>query len=119
MLAGIELAGIILAAFPLVIGGFGHYENGFQQTKEWIQFKGHFARFLNALCRQRIFFCQNIEELLTPIVASEYEMSQLLDNPGGQAWADPQLNEKLKKRPPGTYEYECYTATSRFHFRAS
>jgi hypothetical protein len=111
MLTGIELAGIILSVFPLVISGFEHYENGFQQIKEWIRFKGDFTRFLNALCRQRIFFRQNIEELLAPIVASEYEMSQLLDNPGGQDWADPQLNEKLKKRLSGTYEYECYTAT--------
>lgn len=112
MLTGVELSGIILAIFPLVISGLEHYENGFQQIKEWIRFRADFARFLNALCRQRIFFRQNIEELLAPIVASEYEMSQLLDNPGGRAWADQELNEKLKKRLSGTYEYECYIETA-------
>lgn len=112
MLTGVELGGIILSVFPLVISGLEHYENGFQQIKDWIRFRANFTKFMNALCRQRIFFRQNIEELLAPIVASEYEMSQLLDNPGGRAWADPELNEKLIKRLSGAYEYECYTATA-------
>ena len=41
-----------------------------------------------ALVRQKIFFRQNIEELLSPIISSEYDISLLLDSPGGSAWAD-------------------------------
>ncbi|KAL8650705.1 MAG: hypothetical protein Q9226_005028 [Calogaya cf. arnoldii] len=111
MATGIETAGLILAAFPLVISALEHYENGFQVIREWIRFKGEFAAFLNALIRQRIFFRQNIEELLGPIVASEYEMSVLLDNPGGKAWADETLNARLRQRLPGKYEYESYATT--------
>jgi hypothetical protein len=111
MLTGVELAGLALAVFPLVISGLEHYEEGFQCIKEWIRFRVEFSRFLNAVCRQKIFFRQNIEALLSPIVESEYEMSQLLDNPGSQAWGDAELNEKLKKRLPGVMEYECYMAT--------
>lgn len=36
-------------------------------------------------------------------------MSLLLNSPGGRAWADRQLNDKLRRRLPGRYEYECYT----------
>ncbi|KAL8978301.1 MAG: hypothetical protein Q9205_006081, partial [Flavoplaca limonia] len=111
MATGIETAGLILAAFPLVITALEHYENGFQVIREWVRFKGEFAAFLNALIRQRIFFRQNIEELLGPIVASEYEMSVLLDNPGGEAWADESLNAGLRQRLPGKYEYESYATT--------
>lgn len=111
MATGIETAGLILAAFPLVISALEYYENGFQVVREWIRFKGEFAAFLNALIRQRIFFRQNIEELLGPIVASEYEMSVLLDNPGGEAWADKILNARLRQRLPGTYEYDSYAIT--------
>ena len=111
MLTGIEIAGAILAIFPLAISGLEHYEHGFQAIKEWIRFRGEFATFLNALVRQKIFFRQNIEELLSPIISSEYEMSLLLDSPGGSAWADKELNERLRRRLPGKYEYECYTTT--------
>ncbi|KAK0511967.1 hypothetical protein JMJ35_005095 [Cladonia borealis] len=111
MLSGIEIAGAALAIFPLTISALEHYENGFQTIKEWVRFRGEFATFLNAFARQQIFFRQNIEELLSPIVSSEYEMSLLLDHPDGRAWADSQLNESLRKRLPGKYECECYTTT--------
>ncbi|KAI4225882.1 MAG: hypothetical protein L6R36_003590 [Xanthoria steineri] len=111
MATGIETAGLILAAFPLVISALEHYENGFQVIREWVRFRGEFAAFLNALIRQGIFFRQNIEELLGPIVASEYDMFVLLDHPGGKAWADEALNAKLRQRLPGKYEYESYVTT--------
>lgn len=111
MATGVETAGLILAAFPLVISALEHYENGFQVIREWVRFRGEFAAFLNALIRQRIFFRQNIEELLGPIVATEYDISILLDRPGGKAWADETLNAKLRQRLPGKYEYESYATT--------
>ncbi len=111
MATGIGTAGLILAAFPLVISALEHYENGFQVIREWVRLRGEFAAFLNALIRQRIFFRQNIEELLGPIVATEYDMSILLDRPGGKAWADETLNAKLRQRLPGKYEYESYATT--------
>jgi hypothetical protein len=111
MLTGIEVAGLVLAIFPLVINALEYYEDGLQPIKEWVRFRGEFAAFMNALCRQKIFFRQNIEELLGPIVASDFEMAQLLDNPGGLAWSE-DLDMKLRKRLPGKYEYECYTTTA-------
>lgn len=111
MLTGVEIAGTILATFPLIISALEHYERGFQPIKEWIRFRGEFATFLNALVRQKIFFRQNMEELLSPIISSDYEMSVLLDNPGGSAWTNMELNDKLRRRLPGKYEYECYTTT--------
>jgi hypothetical protein len=85
MLTGIEIAGVILATVPLIISGLEAYEQGFQPIKQWTRSRGEFATFLNSLVRQKIFFRQNIEELLSPIISSEYEMSLLLDNPGGDA----------------------------------
>ncbi len=111
MLTGVEIAGTVLAAFPLIISAMEHYERGFQPIKEWIRFRGEFATSLNALVRQKIFFRQNIEELLSPIISSDYEMSVLLDSPGGRAWTDVELNDRLRRRLPGKYEYECYTTT--------
>ena len=105
----IETAGLILAIFPLVISALEHYQNGFHVIREWIRFRGEFAAFLNALVLQKIFFRQNIEELLPSIISSEYEMSLLLDHPGGSAWADNSLNQRLRRRLPGKYEYESYT----------
>src|ERR1700728_2961217 len=110
MLSGVEIAGLVLATFPLVISALEAYDDGFQQIKEWVRFKGEFAAFLNALARQRIFFRQNLEELLAPIVESDFEMAQLLDDPGGAAWKGDDTNERLKQRLSGRYEYDAYVA---------
>ncbi len=114
MLTGVEIAGLILATFPLIISALEKYEAGFQVIKEWVRFKGEFATFLNALVRQGIFFRQNIEELLSPIISSEYEMSLLLDHPGGIEWADESLDQRLRQRLPGKYEFESYTTTASY-----
>lgn len=114
MLTGIEVAGLVLALFPLVINALEYYEDGLQPIKEWVRFKGEFAAFMNALCRQKIFFRQNIESLLGPIVASDFELAQLLDNPNAPEWKSEELDMKLRKRLPGKYEYECYTTTAEY-----
>ena len=108
MLTGLELAGLILAAFPLVISGLEHYEKGLQSMKEWVRFRAEFFVFMNALCRQKIFFLQNIEDLLSTVVESEYEMARMLDDPEDQGWKDPTLEARLKMRMSGKHEYECY-----------
>lgn len=114
MLTGIEVAGLVLAVFPLVINALEYYERGLQPIKEWVRFKKEYAAFMNTLCRQKIFFRQNIEDLLGPIVASDFEMAQLLDNPGGPAWKSEDLDMKLHRRLPGKHEYECYTTTAEY-----
>jgi hypothetical protein len=71
MVTGLEIAALILGVFPLIIVGLEHYEQGFQSMKEWVKFRGEFSVFMNALGRQKIFFRQNIEDLLSSVVESE------------------------------------------------
>lgn len=111
MLSGVEIASFVLATFPLVLSALEQYENGFEQMKNWYRFRKEFEAFLNALARQKIFFRQNIEELLSPIVSSEFEIAQPLDNPEGKLWSDKSLEEGLRSRLPGPFEYECYMST--------
>ena|SRR5579862_9210183 len=111
MLTGLELSGIVLAVFPILISGLEHYEEGFRSIKEWIRFRAEYASFINALSRQKIFFRQSLEDLLTTVVESEFEMARMLDDPKDEGWEDPELESKLKARLSGKHEYECYMDT--------
>ncbi|KAF8451453.1 hypothetical protein BDZ91DRAFT_809507 [Kalaharituber pfeilii] len=111
MATGLEVAGLILATFPLIISALESYENGFRTIKEWSRFRNEFMIFMKSVGKQKLFFRQNIEELLAPIIKSEDHMLWLLNNPGGEGWRDKELNEKLRKRLTGKYEYECYMST--------
>lgn len=110
-MSGLELAGAILAAFPLIIDGLEHYENGFQIIKEWARVRTEFNVFMEMVGKQQLFFRQHIEELLAPIVKSEDHMHWLLENPAGLGWKDPELDGKLRKRLMGMDEYKCYMST--------
>ncbi|KAL4911386.1 hypothetical protein BDW74DRAFT_184750 [Aspergillus multicolor] len=111
MITGIEVAGLILATFPLLISGLEHYGGAFESMREWIRFRAEFAVFMNALCRQKIFFRQNIEDLLSSVIDSEYDMAYMLDDPNDPGWKDSDLEWKLRKRLSGAHEYDCYMDT--------
>lgn len=76
--------------------------------KEWVKFRGEFSVFMNALGRQKIFFRQNIEDLLSSVVESEYDLVRMLDDPEDQGWKDPKVEAKLRMRLSGRHEYKCY-----------
>ncbi|RPB25171.1 hypothetical protein L211DRAFT_806386 [Terfezia boudieri ATCC MYA-4762] len=112
MVTGLELAGLILATFPLIISGLDAYENGFQTMKEWSRFRKEYLVFMTALGKQKLFFRQNITTLLDPIVKSEDHMMRLLEDPAGKEWKDPELDDMLRRRLEGLEEtYECYMET--------
>ena len=54
---------------------------------------------------QSVFYTENLEALLAPIVASDVEMKALLDDPGGPLWQDPGLEQRLKERLPKSYDW--------------
>ena len=105
MVTGIEIAGLALAAFPVVISYLEHYRSGLETLKEWWKFRTEFLSFLNEVGVQSVFYTENLEALLAPIVPSDVEMRALLDDPGGPPWQDPTLEQRLKERLPKSYDW--------------
>lgn len=110
MVTGLEIAALVLAIFPIVISGLEHYGSGLRSIKEWIKFDAEFTLFMNALCRQQIFFRQNMEILLSSVVESDYDMARMLDDPHDKGWQDLSVETRLRARLSGSQEYECYMA---------
>ena len=108
MTTGIEVAGLILGSFPLVVSALEHYGEGLEAMQEWARFRTDFSGFLSDFVRQQIFFRQHIEDLLSTVVDTDYHMECMLDDPHDEAWKSPALEQKLKMRLPGKREYESY-----------
>ncbi|KAJ5714165.1 uncharacterized protein N7483_011346 [Penicillium malachiteum] len=107
-MSGFEIAGLVLAIFPLVISGLEHYGSSVESMKEWIRYEKEFKMFQNALNIQRLFFYQNIQKLLSLTVQSDHEMAKMMNNPHDPLWKDPRLEVALRRRLPGEMEYSCY-----------
>jgi hypothetical protein len=107
-MSGVEAAGFVLAAFPLIMSALNHYQEGFESLQDWWRFRAEFVEFIHEIGTQSVLFSENLEELLRPIVLSDAEMDALLREPGGRAWNDPDLEARLQQRLPQSYGwYRC------------
>ncbi|KAM3550099.1 hypothetical protein ARSEF4850_008513 [Beauveria asiatica] len=82
-MSGIEVAGLVLGAFPLLISALEHGRDT--------------AKVLEIFWKIRR---ENLEALLLPLIVDDNEVQDLLKNPGGPRWQDPELEGRLKGRLP-------------------
>ncbi|MCJ1284924.1 hypothetical protein MMC26_004261 [Xylographa opegraphella] len=102
MATGIETAGLVLAAFPLLVSAAEHYREGYEKISDWYHFRPNFTAFCHTLRTQRALFENNLEELLTTVVHSDLELKCLMQDPGGPSWLN--LEDRLKRRLPRSYD---------------
>lgn len=103
-MSGVEAAGFVLAAFPLLISALQDYRKGFEVLEDWWQVQREYRKCKQNLKLQKLVFKENLEELLRPLVGDEDELRLLLAEPGGDRWKDDKLEQKLKERLPKSYE---------------
>ena len=103
MVTGIEVAGIALAVFPIVVNGLSHFAEGVETIKSWRRYRRELTGYARTLESQRIWYLDTIEELLDGIVHSEEELAALSHDPGGDAWQRPEYEAKLKRRLDHSY----------------
>jgi hypothetical protein len=102
-MSGVEIAGFVLAAFPLMISALEHYRKGAEVLEGWWMIKCEYRKCKNNLNYHKVAFEENLEELLLPLIADEDKLQRLLNDPGGPEWKDPELEKLLKERMPKTY----------------
>jgi len=102
-MSGIELAGLVLGAFPILIHALESYREGAEVLKDWWQIQRAYKKCKHDLDYHRTIFEGNIERLLLPLVVDDDELKGLMDDPAGKAWEDEELEERLKERLPKSY----------------
>jgi hypothetical protein len=103
-MSGVEAAGFVLAVLPLLISALEDYRTGFEPLKDWWRFRTVYKECYQNISIQKIFFEENLEQLLTSLVEDEDQLAALLEKPGGNGWKDPDLEEMLKKKMPKSYD---------------
>ena len=103
-MSGIELAGIVLGAFPLLISALEHYRETAEVLEDWWQIKKEYKKCKNEIKVQELAFENNLERFLLPLIVDDHDIAALIADPGGDKWKDPGLEVKLKDRLPKSYE---------------
>lgn len=107
----VELAGLALAVFPLVISLLEHYQDGYEVLGDWIFFRREYSRLVNDLKQEQLLFKQHIEGLLRSVSDSEFNLKLMMTNLNCNGWQSAELSLKVKRKLSGDDEYETYVSS--------
>jgi hypothetical protein len=103
-MSGIEVAGLVLGAFPIILHALESYREGAEVLKDWWKIDRAFKKCRQDISYHRILFEGNIERFLLPLVVDDDELKVLMADPAGDGWEDPELETRLKERLPKSYD---------------
>ena len=103
MASSIETAGVVLAAFPLLVKGLESWVSGIKTLRQWRRVRQDLTRWALRLESQNIFLLDTLEQLLVNSVHSSDELASMLALPGGPQWSSEGYEEELKARLDRSY----------------
>ncbi|EXJ69790.1 uncharacterized protein A1O5_06861 [Cladophialophora psammophila CBS 110553] len=103
-MSGIEVVGLALGAFPILISALEHFRDSAAILRNWWRFEREFNNFKLQIEYQHQRLKQNLELNLLPLVVDDdVRLRALVAHPGGPRWQDRDLEEKLKQRLQENY----------------
>jgi hypothetical protein len=103
-MSGVEVAGFVLAAFPLAISALEHYRETAETLGVFWKIRREYKIWTHSLNICRLAFEQNLEEFLLPLITNDDELQQLIADPDGPEWKNPELEARLRQRLPKSYD---------------
>ncbi|KAF2818116.1 hypothetical protein CC86DRAFT_337510 [Ophiobolus disseminans] len=103
-MSGLEVAGVVLGAFPLLISGIEHWRGVAKVGGFYWRIRKEYTKCQRDIQFHEILFKNNLRELLLPLIPDADEVAQLIADPGGQRWGDMALQERLECRLHESYQ---------------
>ena len=107
-MSGVEVAGLVLGALPILLAGLQFYAEGIAVTKRCWKYREEVNSLLDDLKAESSVYQNSIETILLGVVDAR-DVAEFLAKPGGDLWLAPSFERKLKKRL-GT-SYDAYLST--------
>lgn len=107
-MSGVEVAGLVLGALPLLLAGLQFYSQGIAVTKRYWKYREEVNSLLSDLQAEYAVYQNSIETLLLGVVDAKDVMAFLAD-PGGKLWRTSSFERRLKQRL--STSYDPYLAT--------
>jgi hypothetical protein len=103
-MSGVEVAGLILGAFPLLIQVLKSYREGAEAINDWWKIERAYKKTCQDLSYHEILFEGSVKQFLLPLVADDDELLVLMADPAGSAWENVELEVRLRQRLPKSYD---------------
>ena len=102
-MSGLEVAGVILGAFPLLLSGIEHWRDVAKVGDLYRHIRKHYKKCQHDIQFHGIIYKNNLRELLVPLTENADEVARLVADPGGQGWGDAALQKRLEGRLNESY----------------
>lgn len=107
-MSGIEVAGLVLGAIPLIISAIEHYESSLDRAKVFFKWQDVLEKARRDLWVQYSSYEMTLRILLVDL-ANEAELEELLSEPQSTLWDNPELIQGLRDKLGETYQVYVYT----------
>lgn len=108
-MSGLEVAGVVLGAIPLLISGLEHYAEGASTIKRMFRAPAEFCSLSLRLRVEHDIF-KNTIELLVGDLVDDVSLQSLLENVGGDSWSESAIDTALRKKFCRSYRVYIETA---------
>ena len=113
-MSGIEVAGLVLGGFPILLNCLEYYKRGFEPLEEWWNFRTRLITFVDDIRHQMMRYNENMIRLLDPVVADSDSLAKLVEDPNDRRWHDDSLDDLLKQRLASEYD-RFFRITQKIH----
>ncbi|KAF2109007.1 hypothetical protein BDV96DRAFT_247914 [Lophiotrema nucula] len=96
-MSGIEVAGLVLGAIPLLVKTVENYSHGVSTIKRLVRYKRELNSIVRRLNSETSTLKCTLEEVLTGLLPPS-DIRKLIAEPGGAAWSNPTIDEMLSTR---------------------
>jgi hypothetical protein len=96
MVTGLETAGLVLAAIPLIICALENYEIAIEAAKAFRHWKGNLSKAKNELYVLWAAYDQTLRVLLTPVTSKE-DLETMIENIKSDLWTHGDIAEDLQR----------------------
>lgn len=102
-MSGLDIAGLALGAFPLVLRLLDDYRKGAEAMGDWWRIRRAYVEWKHDLEYHRTAFELNSKLILMPLMDDD-ELESFLNDPSGAAWKDKVWETRLRERLSDTYD---------------
>lgn len=110
-MSGLEVAGVVLGAFPLIVSGLEHWRDVAKVGGFFWRVRKEYTKCQRDVQFYEIVYRRNLKELLLPIVLDADQVGVLVADPNGEGWSSEVLQERLEERLQESYRVYKETIT--------
>ena len=108
-MSGIEVAGLILGAFPVLLGAIKKNKEVLELIEDWWKVERLYEASWKKVKAQQVLFKRNLVQFLRPIFIDDSLLNELIANPFSEQWDWSNLAASLREHLP--MDYESYVDT--------